>query len=87
MAAEQTEVVDFYVTPFEGTAGANGVWFVHRGSPRSTYVAVCDNRDEAVTRAVAMSKSQHVLGRLSAVYLRETPNATWRMLSVQQAQA
>jgi len=80
MAAQQTELVDFYVAPYEGTAGAIRTWFVYRGSPQSTYVAVCDSRQEALSRAVAMSKSQRFLGKTSVVYVRETPGGAWRIL-------
>jgi hypothetical protein len=80
MAAQQTELVDFYVTPFKGTDGVIRTWFVHRGNPRSTYVAVCDSRQEAVNRAIAMSKSQRVLGKTSVVYVREDSGAAWKIL-------
>ena len=81
MAAQQTELVDFYVTPFEGVSSAfvPSAWFVHRGSPNSTYVAVCDTRDDAITRAVAMSKSQRLLGKTSVVYVREAVRKPWRI--------
>ena len=82
MAAQQTELVDFYVTPYGGTHGAIRTWFVHRGNPQATYVAVCETRDEAVGRALAMSKSQRAVGKTSVVYVRETPNGTWRILPI-----
>ena len=80
MAAQQTELVDFYVAPYEGSAGTIRTWFVYRGNPRSTYVAVCDSRDEAIARAIAMSKSQRGIGKASVVYVRETPDEAWRIL-------
>jgi len=79
MAAQQTELVDFYVSPFEGTTGVVRAWLVHRASPRSAYVAVCESRDEAIARAVAMAKSQRVIGKTSVVYVREKHAAPWRI--------
>jgi len=80
MAAQETELVDFYVTPFEGTIGVIRTWFVHRGSPHSTYVAVCESREDAIARAIAMSKSQRRIGKTSVVYVREKPTGNWRIL-------
>jgi len=80
MAAQQTELVDFYVSPYESSSGDIRTWFVYRGNPRSTYVAVCDSREEAMTRAIAMSKSQRYLGKSSVVYARETIGHAWRIL-------
>ena len=80
MAALQRELVDFYVVPHESSDGTIRTWFVHRGNPRATYVAVCDSREEAMIRAVAMSKSQRAIGKTSVVYVRETLAAPWEIL-------
>ena len=80
MAAQQIEAVDFYVAPFEGAIGVLRIWVVHRGSPSATYVAVCESREDALSRAIAMSKSQRQIGKTSVVHIREKPGATWRIL-------
>ena len=81
MAAQQTELVDFYVAPFEGTVGVVRTWLVRRGSPTSTFVAVCSSRDEALQRATAMSRSQRRIGKTSVVYVQEKPGGAWRILA------
>ena len=80
MVAQQIEAVDFYVTPFEGAIGVIRTWVVHRGSPSATYVAVCESREDALSRAIAMSKSQRRIGKASVVHIREKPGAAWRIV-------
>lgn len=81
MAALEVETVDFFVSPYQGSLSTLRTWLVRRGSPSSTYVAVCTTRAEAVARAVAMSRSQRHIGKSSVVQIQESIGGRWSILA------
>ena len=81
MAAREVETVDFFVAPYEGSQNTLRTWLVRRGSPTSTYVAVCTTRAEALARAMAMSRSQRRIGKNSVVQFQEALGGAWSIVS------